>query len=187
MYDETNGVGVAARAATEAALVEDPTSSVITVRAVNRWVDGGYSRTLVPSGSWPADLPESEGGAAAGPTPSELLLHALASCLSASVVIEATRRGVTMIQVEASVEADVDQRFAFGLDAAGGLGPIRVSFRVVTDARPEVIDEALDEARRRAPVLDAVMTGVPVIVEKARIEAPPLSGATGSESDVERP
>lgn len=167
MYEGTNGVGVDALATTVAALTVDPSLALTTLRATNRWVDGGHSRTLVPSGSWPADLTEPMGGAERGPTPGELLLHALASCLSASVVLEATRRGVLLVQVESTVEADCDQRVGLGLGGEGGVGfeAIRVSMRVVADAAPDLVDEVCEEARRRSPVVNAVVAGVPVTVD----------------------
>ena len=167
MYDETNGIRVDALSATAAALVEDPSLALTTVRATNRWVEGGHSRTQVPSGSWPADLPEHQGGADRGPTPVELLLHAVASCLSASVVLEATLRGLALVQVESSVEAECDQRvgLALGGGTATGIEEIRVSLRVVADGAPDAIDEVVAQARLRSPVIGAVVAGVPVIVD----------------------
>ncbi|MFN0092743.1 MAG: OsmC family protein [Acidimicrobiales bacterium] len=163
MDEVTNGLGVAAAAATAAALTLDPERRTI-VRASNRWVNGGYTRSQLSGGSYPADLPPALGGGGLGPSPTELLLHALASCLSASVVLAATARGAALVQVETDVEALVDLRPALAEPSGDGAGieSVWVNCRVHAEAAPDALTRLLEDACRRSLVLAALSAGVRV-------------------------
>src|SRR5262245_66436158 len=78
------------------------------VRATNRWIDGGHSRTTIGDVHaenqqdtdrrekfvLDSDLPTILLGTDTGPTPAEYVLHALAACLTTSVVYVAAARRV---------------------------------------------------------------------------------------------
>ena len=49
-------------------------------------------------------------GTDTGPNPAELLLHALAACLTTSLVYVAAARGVRLTEVESTLEGDIDLR-----------------------------------------------------------------------------
>ena len=70
-----------------------------------------------------------------GPTPVEFLLHALAACLTAGIANIAAARGVTLTEVESTVEGDIDLLGILGLsdDVRNGYEQIRVSFTVKGD------------------------------------------------------
>ena len=71
-------------------------------------------------------------GTDTGPNPAEYLLHALAACLTTSLVYVAAARGVHLTEVESTLEGDMDVQGALGLsdDYRNGFERIRVSFRV---------------------------------------------------------
>jgi hypothetical protein len=82
-------------------------------RAKNRWLGGTHSRTHIESFhgaggehaharemAIDADHPQVLCGADQGPTPVEVLLHALASCLTAGIANIAAVRGVTLTAVD---------------------------------------------------------------------------------------
>jgi uncharacterized OsmC-like protein len=106
-------------------------------------------------------------GADTGPNPAEYVLHALAACLTTSIVYTAAARKVRLTAVESTVAGDLDARGAFGLDDAvrNGFERIAVSFRVTGDAPEGKLREIVERARERSAVYDMVTNGVPVAVD----------------------
>src|SRR6185369_15893959 len=80
-------------------------------------------------------------GGDAAPTPAELLLAALASCLTSGLGNIAAVRKINLESVESRVEGDIDLRGILGLsdEVRNGFSQIRVSFRVRGDASPEAL------------------------------------------------
>ena len=104
-----------------------------------------------------------------GPNPAEYLLHALAACLTTSLVYVAAARGVHLTEVESTLEGDMDVQGALGLsdEYRNGFEQIRVSFRVAGDAPEEKLREIVARAQQRSAVFDMVTNGVPVTVDVA--------------------
>src|SRR5262249_60928286 len=82
-------------------------------------------------------------GTDTGPNPAECLLHALAACLTTSLVYVAAARGVRLTEVESTLEGDMDVQGALGLDDdfRNGFERIRVSFKIAGDAPEEKLRE----------------------------------------------
>ena len=99
-----------------------------------------------------------------GPTPSEFLLHALASCLTAGIANIAAARGIALSEVSSTVEAELNLLGVLGLSDAvrNGYERIRVSVTIKGDAPPEALQAIVDQSRKRSPVLDVLTNGVPV-------------------------
>ena len=85
------------------------------------------------------------------PNPAEYLLHALAGCLTLTIVNVAAARKVTLTEVSSTLEGVLDARGAPGLDDAyrNGFERIRVSFSIKGDAPPEKL--AGDRRARARP------------------------------------
>jgi uncharacterized OsmC-like protein len=90
------------------------------------------------------------------------VLHALASCLTTSLVYHAAAKGIKIEEVESRLEGDLDLRGFLGLsnDVRKGYHNIRVTFRVKSDASAETLRELC----RYSPVFDIVSNPVPVLV-----------------------
>jgi uncharacterized OsmC-like protein len=73
-------------------------------------LQGPYGERLV------TDMPPAMGGAAAGPNPGWLLRGALASCTATVIAMRAAKLGMTLSNVEVTVETDSDLRGILGLD-----------------------------------------------------------------------
>src|SRR5512132_4364915 len=97
-------------------------------RATNRWLGGAHNRSTI-KGFYAAggeDTTCTEAfvldagepaillGTDTGPNPAEYLLHALAACVTTSVVYSAAARGVRLSSVESTIEGDLDVQGALG-------------------------------------------------------------------------
>jgi uncharacterized OsmC-like protein len=165
------------------AIKAQPELARFQFRAANRWIDGAHNQSAIQVfyGAGQEDTSrESEFvldagepavllGTDTGPNPAEYLLHALAACLTTSLVYVAAARGVRLTEVESSLEGDMDVRGCLGLDDdyRNGFENIKVSFRVKGDAPEEKLREVVARAQQRSAVYDMVTNGVPVAVEVA--------------------
>jgi uncharacterized OsmC-like protein len=175
-----NGVDSEQMYGTLDAIKADPSLGVFQFRAQNRWVDGAHNRSTIKAfyGAGQEDSTRTHAftleagepaillGSDTGPNPAECLLHALAACLTTSLVYVAAARKVRLTAVESTLEGDMDVRGALGLsdEVRNGFSNIRVSFKVSGDAPPEKLREVVERAQARSAVFDMVTNGVPVEV-----------------------
>ena len=98
-----------------------------------------------------------------GANPVEFVLHALAACVTTSLVYHAAARGITLESVESQLEGDLDLRGFLGLSdqVRRGYKEIRVKFNVKSDASPE----QLEELTKFSPVYDIISNAVPVSIQ----------------------
>jgi uncharacterized OsmC-like protein len=178
-----NGVDTAKMFGTLDAIAAQPELARFQFRATNRWIDGAHNRSEVRAfyGAGQEDVSRAEAftcdagepavllGTDTGPNPAEALLHALAACLTTSLVYVAAARGVELTEVESILEGDMDVQGALGLsdDHRNGFERIRVSFRVAGNAPPEKLREIVRRAQQRSAVFDMVSNGVPISVHVA--------------------
>lgn len=166
-----NGVNVEAILAAREALTEAPEAAQFTWRAECSWLEGVHSRSTIGSFNGlgaeqaraksfaiEADHPEVFAAPDAGPTPVEIVLSALASCLMAGVASVAQNRGVQLRSAKAIVEGDMDLAGILGIDAdvRNGFSAIRVRFEIDADATPDEIAGIVAQSQRRSAVFDIV-------------------------------
>ena len=176
-----NGVDTVQLFGTLDAVKADPSIARFQFRARNRWIHGAHNRSTIRD-FYAANQEDSSRtrafvldagepaillGADTGPNPAEFLLHALAACLTTSLVYVAAARGVPLTEVESTVTGDMDVRGALGLsnEVRNGFERIRVAFRVVGDAPETRLREVVDRAQQRSAVFDMITNGVPVALE----------------------
>lgn len=185
MSDNTvvNGVDVAKLGGTIDAIQEQPGLAKFTFRSTNRWVSGGHNRSTVKdfygagqedtSRAKPFVLESDEPpvllGEDNGANPVEFVLHALAGCLTTSLVYHAAARGISLESVESQFEGDLDLHGFLGLsdEVRNGFERIDVTFKITGDATEEQLRELCELAQRRSPVFDIVTNRVPVSVRLA--------------------
>lgn len=146
-------------------------------RAQNAWQNGTHSRTSIKSFygaggeqehvrefTVDADHPTVLVGADNAPLPVELLLAALASCLTGGIGNIAAARGVKLESVESTVEGEMDLQGILGLsdEVRNGYQKIRVDFRIAGDAPEETLRRIVEQSRARSAVFDIVTNGTPV-------------------------
>ena len=176
-----NGVDVAKLYGTLDAIKAQPEIARFQFRASNRWIDGAHNRSTI-KGFYAAggeDSSRSEEfvidagepaillGTDTGANPAEYLLHALAACLTTSIVYVAAARKVELTSVESILTGDMDVRGALGVDEEprNGFEHIGVSFLVTGNAPEEKLREVVERAKARSAVYDMVTNGVPVAVQ----------------------
>jgi uncharacterized OsmC-like protein len=176
-----NGVDVDQLFSTINAIKENPGLAKFEFRANNQWVNGGHNRTSIKDfyGAGQEDTtrkrtfvfdndePVALLGEDNGANPVEFVLHALAGCLTTSLVYHAAAQGIKIDAVESKFEGDLDLRGFLGLneDVRNGYENIRVTFKIKADAPEEKLKELCELAQKRSPVFDIVTNRVPVNVQ----------------------
>jgi uncharacterized OsmC-like protein len=174
-----NGVDTPALFATIDVVKGQPDLGRFQFRATNRWVSGTHSRSRLETFSgaggehrhtgeveFNADHPAVLVGGDKAPTPVEFLLHAIAACITSGIGNIAAARGVTLTEVESTVEGDIDLRGILGLSdqVRNGYEQIRVNFRVKGEAAPEKLRAIVAQATARSAVYDVLTNGTRVEV-----------------------
>ena len=176
-----NGVDTGKLYATLDLIKEQPELARFQFRASNRWIGGAHNRSTI-KGFYAAcaeDTSRTEAftldagepaillGTDTGPNPAEYLLHALAACVTTSLVYSAAARGVRLTSVESTLEGDMDVQGAMGLseDFRNGFERIRMTVRIAGDAPEETLRKVVQRGTDRSVVFDSITRGVPVTVD----------------------
>jgi uncharacterized OsmC-like protein len=112
------------------------------------------------------DEPTLIAGQDNAPNPVEYLLHALAGCLTTTMVFHAAVRGIDIEQCESHLEGDLDVRGLLGMDenVRKGFNKVRVTMQVKSAADVAT----LTECALFSPVHDMISRALPVelLIEK---------------------
>ena len=182
---KTNGVDVIRLKETVSAVKALPELGAFRFRISNRWIDGGENQSEVQTFSAGgkeiphqtdfvlyADEPDMLLGGDTGANPVEHLLHALASCVTTSMVYHAAARGMAVEAVESTLEGELDLRGFLGL-APGvrkGYQQIRMKLKIkASDLSDEQLQELATLGPNFSPVYDSLSKGVPVAVTAERM------------------
>ena len=172
-----NGVNLETLMATVNAIKGDPELGACHFRASNKWLGGNHNRTTVTGFygakqeiahkqkfEMDADEPPILAGEDEGANPVEHLLHALASCVTTSMVAHAAVRGIHVEEVESELEGEIDLRGFLGLsdEVPKGYTDIRVKFKVKADPKDLA---RLEELIEYSPVFNTLTHGVPVSIQ----------------------
>ena len=174
---QVNGVDLDTLMATVQQIKDDPGLGACRFRARNAWLGGNHNRTTVTdfhgarqdiphrqTFTMEADEPPILAGHDEGANPVEHLLHALASCLTTSMVAHAAVRGIGIEALESELEGDINLNGFLGLDPnmPKGYTEIRARFRV--KARPEDLPR-IRELAEFSPVFNTITQGARVVVD----------------------
>jgi uncharacterized OsmC-like protein len=121
----TNGIDIERVDAVGQALLRDPQQARMQVRVTSTWDEGMRSTTKVQpldAGGAPlpqtfslrSDEPDQLGGSGSGPTPFDLLLAALNSCMLVGYAYRATQAGLQIRRITIEADCDLDMRGFFG-------------------------------------------------------------------------
>ncbi len=184
MMKMVNGVDLTRLHATIKAVRENPELGAFRFRLANRWTDCGHNRSTVQGfyGAGQEDMsrkvpyvldndePDVLLGTDRAPNPVEYVLHALAGCLTSSLVYHAAAKGIAVESVETDFEGDIDLRGFLGISdqVRNGYQGIRVTMRVKADCSDGELDELVRLAQGRSPVFDTIAHPVDVTVRGMR-------------------
>ena len=178
-----NGVDLDRLSGTIDAVTADPALARFQFRARNHWIEGGYSRTTIKDfyGAGQEDTTRTEPftvhsdeppvllGQNRAPNTVEYVLHALAACVSGTIVYHAAARGIALDGLETTIDGDLDLHGFLGLDSSvrPGYDQIRVTITATGDFDDNQFAE-LASLVRYSPVRDIVSNPVPVAIDVTR-------------------
>jgi len=126
--------------------------------------DGAQAAMAAGPFAWRADLPPGLGGSNAAPSPTALLLSALAGC--AVIFIRDTlapQLGVAIDDVKATVSCDADARGLLGMaGAVPDLQNLELRIELKSGAPRARIDELIEVWQARCPIYLALRKPTPV-------------------------
>jgi uncharacterized OsmC-like protein len=177
-----NGVNIEALRGARQALTDAPAAAQFQWQATCEWMRGTHSRSTITDFSGlgqqhshrqpytiDADHPEVFASEDNGATPPEIVLAALASCLTAGVATVATNRGVQLRSVKATVRGGMDLQGILGIDGdvRNGFDSITVTYDIDADAPRSDLEAIIAQSQKRSAVFDIVTNPTTVNVALA--------------------
>jgi len=179
---ELNGFNLSQLGATVEALKESPGLAHFQFRAKNSWYGGGLNVSSIQdffgtgqehtSRSAPFTLQNAEPpvllGGDEAPNPAEYLLHALAGCVTTTLALHATARGIKVQSINTEVRGSLDLQGFTALDEKvfPGYESIQFVIDVDADCSDRELDELIAFAKAHSPVCSTVEK--PVAVQLVR-------------------
>lgn len=177
-----NGVNVDAIREARAAMTGQPAAAQFQWRAHNTWVNGIHSCTTIEEYfgvgaeqthrqpfTIDTDHPELFAAEDNGASPVEVVLAALAGCLTGGIASVAANRDIVLRSVTATLTAEMDLQGVLGIDAdvRNGFSSVAVSYDIDADASREEIEALVAQSQKRSAVFDLLTNPTTVVVEVA--------------------
>jgi uncharacterized OsmC-like protein len=178
-----NGLDTKQMIETVAALKQDPALARFQFRNRNTWIGGGENRSTIKGfyGAGREDDSRSEAfvftngeppvllGNNEGANPVEFLLHALAGCVTTTLVLHAAARGIEIESLSTELEGEIDLQGLLDLDdsVAPGYEEIRIRLDVKASCSDEELDDLIAFTHAHSPVCNTVCRPVPVRLTRA--------------------
>ena len=154
-------------------LFEEQPEKARSKPTVKAHADGSQAVMEAGPFSWNADLPEPIGGTNQAPSPTALLLSALAGC--AVVFIRDTlapQLGVRIEAVEATAQCEADARGLLGMaDAQPDLQSIQLDIRVQSPDSASEVQKVYEAWRERCPIYLALTKAMNVSLNTETTQA----------------
>jgi uncharacterized OsmC-like protein len=114
------------------------------------------------------DMPTAVGGRGEEPSPGWLFRAAIASCVAATIGMEAAREGMALSSLGVEIDSESDDRGMLGMDDSVPPGPLSTRIRIT--ARGDGVGEeelraVAERGAGRCPVCDATKRAVEVSME----------------------
>jgi len=179
-----NGMDTEKMTGTVQAISENPSLGMFEFRAENQWINGGENRSRIQdfygagaedtsreapfeftNGEPPVLLGNNEGA-----NPVEFLLHALAGCVTTTMILHATARGIQISNMSTRLVGKIDVRGLLDLadDVPVGYQSIDILMTVDADCSDEELDDLMAFTREHSPVCNTVCRPVPVNIKRVR-------------------
>jgi uncharacterized OsmC-like protein len=177
-----NGVNTEALIGARGAFEQAPQAAAFVFRSTCDWIRGTHNRNSLngyfglgqeharkQTFTIDSDHPEVFAAADTAPAPPEIVLAALASCLTGGLAAVAQHRGIRLYSARAVVEGDIDVRGILGMDpeVRNGFSAIRVTFEISADASEADVAALVAQAQKRSAVFEMLTNTTNVAVSVA--------------------
>lgn len=176
---QLNGFDLEAIDNTVSALKDNPKIAEFKFRATNKWISGLKNKSFIQGFygaleedttrkapfEYETDMPQVLNGDNTAPSPPEYFLHSLASCLTTSMMLLASSKGIEVDGVTIHVEGDINFNGFLGLipNTLKEYQGIKVNIDVEGNLTELERQELLNLAKR-SPIYNAVINPVSVDV-----------------------
>jgi len=160
-----NGLDIAATRAAIATVAAQPGAAHAPKASRIRWLSGLKFKAFVRNHSFLVDEPAHLAGEDESPNSMEYLLGAYGACLATGFVLNASQQGITIRNMEVSLESSQNNVFTFlGLESEGhpGFEEIRAKLYVQADADEDTIREIWDKTVNTSPVHNSLARNVSI-------------------------
>ena len=178
-----NGLDSKQMIETVEALKKDPKLARFKFRSRNAWIGGAENRSTIKdfygagreddsrskpfvftNGEPPVLLGNNEGA-----NPVEFLLHALAGCVTTTLVLHAAARGIEITELSSELEGEIDLQGLLNLDTSvpAGYEEIRMKLHVKASCSDQELDDLITFAHDHSPVCNTVCRPVKVKLSRA--------------------
>jgi uncharacterized OsmC-like protein len=134
-----------------------------------RWLGSSFNfKAYVRNHSFVLSEPSELGGPDLGPNAVEYVLSALGACYATGLVLNATKRGIEIRNLEIALEGEIDNILVFlGLSDKGHPGYRRIIVKAYVDADVDekILKEIWEETVRTSPVGNTLTRNVEVETE----------------------
>ena len=179
MSDRLNDVNLESVMAVDKLVRENPAMGKCQFKAKSSWQRGTKSQVSISG--WTAggnnmapaprrftimvDEPPELGGVDGAPNPVEVLLSALAGCVTVGIATNAQMFGVPIDAIDIDLEADVDARGMLGHDKSvrNGVSDIRYTVTIQSSAPEDKVRKVKETIDRKSPVRDTLANPVNIV------------------------
>jgi uncharacterized OsmC-like protein len=173
-----NGIDRDALSKTTSTIAMNPDLGRATFRSSSHWIDNRHVTTVIDQFSaaggthqraarhqLDTDLPTPLMGTDVGPSPLEVALSALGSCVATTVVVHAAAKGIELDNVEVTIAGELDLRGFLNLaDVRTGYQRLDLKVTFQSGLAEEEVARFIESATRFSPVLDLFRRGTQVAV-----------------------
>jgi uncharacterized OsmC-like protein len=133
-----------------------------------RWLGGLKLKVGVRNHTFMVDEPSHLTGEDEAPNAVEYVLGAYGACLATGLIVNASRRGIELYNLELALESTQDNAFSFlGINDAGhsGIDEVKVKLYVQADADAAALEEVWQHTLRTSPVGNTLINNVTITPE----------------------
>ena len=149
-------------------IAQQPEARHAGKRSRIQWLGGFRFNSFVRNNTFVVEEPASTTAADNAPNAMEYVLGALGACLSTGFVLNATRQGITVINLEVALDSTQDNVFTFfGLSDDGhpGFAEVRAKLYVQADADEATLQKIWEQSVATSPVGNSLARNVTITPE----------------------
>ena len=154
-------------------IAQQPEARHASKRSRIQWLGGFRFNSFVRNNTFIVEEPASVSAPENAPNAMEYVLGALGACLSTGFVLNATRQGIPIINLEIALESTQDNIFTFfGLSDDGhpGFTEIHAKLYVQADADEATLHQIWDQSVATSPVGNSLTRNITITPEISIID-----------------